>query len=238
MLVAKTTVPVIPHPSPSHGPRKTAIDMIVLHYTGMRNTARTLSRLCNPAAEVSAHYLIDGNGDIYALVPEERRAWHAGVASWKGVQDINSCSIGIEIANPGHEWGYRPFPEAQMQALEILVADILARNTIPANRILAHSDVAPMRKMDPGELFDWARLARKGIGLWPENLPEKDIVLSPEEARNLLLAIGYECTSPDALSPVLTAFQRHFLQRHLSGAPDGKTCARLLQVLALMEKTG
>ena len=145
-----------------------AIDMLVLHYTGMRSAAEALRRLTSPEAAVSAHYLIDEDGAVWRLVPEERRAWHAGVSYWRGRRDINSASIGIELVNPGHEFGYRAFPEAQVAALEVLCRDVLSRYQIPPRHVLGHSDVAPARKDDPGELFPWRRLARAGIGLWPE----------------------------------------------------------------------
>src|SRR5262249_6695143 len=143
------------------------IDMLVLHYTGMRTGEAALERLCDPVAKVSSHYLVEEDGTTWRLVPEEKRAWHAGVSFWAGERDINDFSIGIELVNPGHEFGYRPFPEAQMQALEALARDIVDRHAIRPHRVVGHSDVAPTRKTDPGELFDWARLARKGIGLWP-----------------------------------------------------------------------
>lgn len=151
-------------PSPNHNARTLPIDMIVLHYTGMPAGAEALARLCDSEAKVSAHYMIEEDGRVYRLVPEDRRAWHAGVSEWQGVTDINSCSIGIELVNPGHEWGYRPFPDVQIQALIALLDDIRARHVIPDNRILGHSDVAPGRKRDPGELFPWDRLAEAGHG--------------------------------------------------------------------------
>src|SRR5215468_7605155 len=162
-------------PSPNHDDRGgVAIDMLVLHYTGMQSAKVALDRLCDPVAKVSAHYSIDEDGTVYSHVPEARRAWHAGVSFWAGATDINARSIGIELVNPGHTCGYRPFPEAQMRALEELARSILARHSIPAHRVLGHSDVAPARKIDPGELFDWRRLARAGIGLWPETLAIPD----------------------------------------------------------------
>ena len=136
-----------------------AIDTLVLHYTGMPSAAAALARLCDPAARVSAHYLIDEDGSVVALVPEEARAWHAGVSCWHGREQLNDTSIGIELVNPGHEWGYRRFPEPQYEACMELCRELLGRCPIPASRVLAHSDIAPDRKQDPGELFDWARLA-------------------------------------------------------------------------------
>ena len=142
---------------------------MVLHYTGMKTAEEALARLCDPAAKVSAHYLIDEDGRILRLADEAKRAWHAGVSCWQGRERLNDCSIGIEIVNPGHEWGYRPFTELQYRALEWLCPLIMARWSIPPLRVLAHSDIAPDRKEDPGELFDWQRLAKSGIGAWPED---------------------------------------------------------------------
>ncbi|MEO0681717.1 MAG: N-acetylmuramoyl-L-alanine amidase [Pseudomonadota bacterium] len=152
-------------PSPNHGPRRgvAAPDMVVIHYTGMASAALALARLCSPAAEVSAHYLIDEQGAIFRLVSEAFRAWHAGVAAWGRVEDVNSHSIGIELAHPGHASGNPPFPEAQMAALEGLLAAIRLRWSVPPERILGHSDVAVGRKIDPGERFDWARLAARSL---------------------------------------------------------------------------
>ena len=154
-------------PNVDDRPPGCAVDTLILHYTGMPTAAAALQRLCDPAAKVSAHYLIDEDGSVVQLVPEERRAWHAGVSGWHGRACLNDCSIGIELVNPGHEWGYRPFPEAQYAACIELCREILGRWRIPPHRVLAHSDVAPARKQDPGELFDWARLGAAGVGLWP-----------------------------------------------------------------------
>ncbi|MGE5502381.1 MAG: N-acetylmuramoyl-L-alanine amidase, partial [Ignavibacteriales bacterium] len=156
-------------PSPNFDARTAPPDMIVLHYTGMPTGEVALERMCDPQAKVSAHYMVEEDGRIFSLVPEERRAWHAGKAFWKGATDINAVSVGIEIVNPGHELGYRPFPDDQIAAVIDLIADIRSRWTIPDGRILAHSDVAPERKEDPGELFPWKRLAEAGHGLWVES---------------------------------------------------------------------
>lgn len=154
--------------SPNHNERRLgAPDMVVIHYTGMESAAAARARLCDPAAEVSAHWLIDLDGTTEALVPEDRRAWHAGVSEWEGETDINSRAIGIELVNRGHEWGYHPFPEPQMAALERLLAEIAGRWNIPPSNIVGHEDVAPGRKIDPGEKFDWARLARLGLAAIP-----------------------------------------------------------------------
>lgn len=209
----------VARPSPNHDDRGgAAIDMLVLHYTGMTSGAAAIDRLCDPAAKVSAHYTVDEDGTVYAHVPEERRAWHAGVSHWAGVDNINSRSIGIEIVNPGHEFGYRAFPEAQIAALIELCSGILARHAIPPTRVLGHSDVAPARKNDPGELFPWQRLADAGIGVWPQGV-KSDL------GAVALTRYGYDPNAP--LDKVITAFQRHFRPKSLTGQWDGE-CAALL----------
>lgn len=167
--------PLLEHPTPNFGPRRggAVADMVVLHYTGMPDREAAAARLVDPASGVSAHYLLDRDGRVLRLVAEEMRAWHAGVAAWGGVEDVNSRSIGIEIVNPGHELGYPPFPEAQMAALEALVADILARHAIPPERVVGHACVAPGRKRDPGEKLDWRRLARRGVAIWLDQLSDE-----------------------------------------------------------------
>jgi N-acetylmuramoyl-L-alanine amidase len=237
--------------SPNHDSRSEAadtlggglprIDMLVLHYTGMQSAAAALDRLCDPEARVSAHYLVEEDGTIWRLVPEERRAWHAGVSYWQGDSALNTVSIGIEIVNPGHEWGYREFPEAQMAAVEALGRDIVARRRVPAHRIVAHSDVAPTRKSDPGELFDWPRLARAGIGLWPDPDPALRRrrgrgVGIVERARALsdLARIGYEVV-PGAETAPLAAFQRRFRPERWDGRLDGETSGRLAEVAQLYD---
>ena len=159
-------------PSPNFDSREgQEIDMLVLHYTGMKTAQEALDRLCDPAAKVSAHYVVDEDGTVYRLVAEENRAWHAGVSSWRGASNVNQRSIGIEIVNPGHEFGYRAFPKAQMETVAALCKGILSRHAIAARNVVAHSDIAPVRKEDPGELFDWKGLAELGIGLWPLTSP-------------------------------------------------------------------
>ena len=228
--------PPIEKSSPNQEPRPEgcAIDTLVLHYTGMKTAEAALTRLCDPAAKVSAHYLIDEEGSVTAPVPEARRAWHAGEACWKGANDLNDRSIGVELVNPGHEFGYRPFPEAQMVACEALLRDILARHPISAERVLGHSDVAPERKTDPGELFDWQRLARVGIGRWPE-AHEAGPVPPIEEVQRLLDRYGYEVpltgVADKATKKVIKAFQRHFRPARIDGVADGETLARLLSLL-------
>jgi len=226
-------------PSPNHDARKSGmpVDILLLHYTGMQTAAEALARLRDPAAKVSAHYLIDEDGTIHRLVPEDRRAWHAGVSRWRRAEDINARSIGIELVNPGHEWGYRPFPEAQMAALEALSLEIVARHRIPPMRVLGHSDVAPTRKQDPGELFDWARLARRGLGLWPRPgfiPPEGVPALMPGQSgagvfdlQVALDAIGYWIEGTGLFDPMtaaaVTAFQRHFRAACVDGIADSET---------------
>ena len=233
-------------PSPNHAsrgepPDMRPINMLVLHYTGMPSAAAALDRLCDPAARVSAHYLVEEDGTLWRLVPEARRAFHAGVSCWQGERDLNFVSIGVEIVNPGHEWGYRPFPEPQMAAVEELCRDIVSRHRIPPYRVVGHSDIAPDRKADPGELFDWPRLARAGIGLWPSPSPG----LARRRGRGVgvvqraasladLARIGY-CVAAATEQIVLAAFQRRFRPERWDGLLDGETCARLAELRMAVE---
>lgn len=214
---------ILQHPSPNWGERPThsSINTLVLHYTGMQTGKEALHRLCNPEAEVSAHYMIEEDGTIYQLVAEEKRAWHAGLSYWRGSNNINDISIGIELVNPGHEFGYRPFPEAQMAALIPLCQQLTKRYSIPAHNIVAHSDIAPLRKEDPGELFDWQRLAKHGIGLWLDHhffpADYTPLVLDKQQLLHLqqrFAAFGYKLSSTgiwDAeTKAVIIAFKRHF----------------------------
>lgn len=155
-------------------------DILLLHYTGMKSCERAIAWLADPRSKVSCHYVVDTDGTITQMVPEGLRAWHAGVSYWAGIDDVNSHSIGIEIHNPGHDDGYPMFPEAQMHAVIALCRDIVARNEIRPERVLAHSDVAPSRKIDPGEKFDWARLSRAGVGHWVEPAAPTDAVASDQ----------------------------------------------------------
>jgi len=223
---------MIERPSPNHDarPQGSAIDILVLHYTGMKTADAALARLCDPAARVSAHYTIDRDGEIYAHVPETRRAWHAGVSYWAGERDVNARSIGIELVNPGHEFGYVPFPEEQMAALIDLSGDILKRHPIPPHRVLAHSDVAPSRKSDPGELFSWAQLADFGIGLWPH---DGGMALG-QPLESALAAFGYG-VGDAPLEAIVTAFQRHFRPSRVDGVADAETKRRLAALLAQLE---
>jgi len=234
-------VKLVSCPSPNHDERPAgqAVDILVLHYTGMKTADEALARLCDPAAKVSAHYTIGRDGRVFAHVPEERRAWHAGVSYWAGERNVNARSIGIELVNPGHEFGYEPFPEAQIASLIDLAHGILKRHPIPSHRVLAHSDVAPARKMDPGELFPWPRLAEFGIGLWPDKkfsspafAGEGDREAVEGAAASDLSQYGYGLP-PHAdvpLDAVVTAFQRHFRPSDIDGRWDGE-CADLLSRL-------
>jgi N-acetylmuramoyl-L-alanine amidase len=209
-------------PSLNHDARgNAAIDMLVLHYTGMKSAKEALDRLCDPAAKVSAHYTIDEDGTVYVHVPEARRAWHAGVGHWAGTSDINARSIGIELVNPGHEFGYRAFPQEQIASLTTLCHSILMRHPIPSWRVLGHSDVAPARKEDPGELFPWAQLAKAGIGLWPQ-------AVASDLGADALIHYGYDPDAPQ--EKLVTAFQRHFHPKKLDGHWDSE-CAGLLASL-------
>lgn len=218
---------LIQRPSPNHDARGDAsVSMLVFHYTGMMSAEAALSRLCDPDAKVSAHYTIDEDGTVYAMVPEDRRAWHAGLSYWAGMRDVNAHSIGIELVNPGHEFGYHPFPQPQIAALKELAQAILKRHAIPAWNVVGHSDVAPERKNDPGELLPWQALAKEGIGLWPAESPS----VVGDEA---MLWLGYD---PDAdAAKRIMAFQRHFRPEKLTGAWD-EECGRRLSGLLLAKR--
>ena len=223
-----------PSPNVDERPAGCVVDCLVLHYTGMKTADEALARLCDSEAKVSAHYLVDEDGCILQLVDESRRAWHAGVSCWQGRERLNDCSIGIEIVNPGHEWGYRPFTEAQYRALEHHCPRIMARWSIPPSRVLAHSDIAPDRKEDPGELFDWRRLAKAGIGIWPEE--GEGAPRSVAEALEQLHQIGYALPDPgDRQSTIcrLAAFQRRFRPERVDGVLDRQTLSMLDGLLAM-----
>lgn len=229
---------MIERPSPNHDerPAGTPVDMLVLHYTGMRTGEEAIARLCDPAAKVSSHYAVEEDGRVFKLVDERRRAWHAGVASWRGQRDINARSVGIEIVNPGHEFGYRDFPPAQMAAVAELARGIVVRHKIPARNVVGHSDVAPARKEDPGERFDWGYLAAHGVGLWP--LDGKG-ALTPDvaTAQRLLAGYGYDVPASgqgdETTTRAIIAFQRHFRPARVDGVLDAETMARLAAVAAL-----
>ena len=235
-------------PSPNFDARVRPPDMIVLHYTGMPTGEAALAKMCDPDAKVSAHYMVEEDGRIFSLVPEERRAWHAGKSFWKGETNINAVSVGIEIVNPGHEFGYRAFPDAQVAALIDLIADVRSRWTIPDARILGHADVAPDRKEDPGELFPWKQLAEAGHGLWVESGAAPGAALAEGEEGLGVLALqagltrlGYDCAPSGkfdtATTAIVRAFQRHWLQTRFDGVADGETRARLVGLLRLASHT-
>lgn len=268
------------HPSPNHGPRRGGHggmerrpDSIILHYTGMADAASALLWLSNPLSEVSCHYFVFEDGRIWQMVPESRRAWHAGRGSWHDESDMNSASIGIEIAHPGHDLGRRfgpdgkpeplapdsppnpfpppgpPFPEAQVEAVIRLVADIKRRWSIDDARILAHSDIAPGRKIDPGETFPWDRLAQAGLGLWPAerpSLPADGPAYRPGDEgmpvaalQSMLARFGYGLeisgVYDQRMVDVVSAFQRHWRPGKVDGIADGETLATLA---ALMRAQG
>jgi len=221
------TITEAPSANQDDRPDGIPIDTLVLHYTGMRTGREAIDRLRDPASKVSSHYVVEEDGQILRLVPEHRRAAHAGISHWRGHAALNGRSIGIEIVNPGHEWGYRDFPALQMAAVCDLCLDILGRHPIPARNVVGHSDIAPDRKQDPGELFDWEGLARNGVGLWPARDPAP-----PAEAEILpmLGAIGYRTDLP--LPVLVTAFQRHWLPGRADGIADAATRARIAAVAA------
>ncbi len=222
------TITDLPSPNADERPGGAAsVDMLILHYTGMQTAKAAVERLRDPAAEVSSHYVVDEDGSVLRLVQEHARARHAGISYWRGRRALNDTSIGIEIVNPGHEWGYRPFPPAQMAAVRDLCLGILSRHAIAARNVVGHSDVAPNRKQDPGEFFDWQGLATDGIGVWPrvDETPATDVSAA-------LQAIGYDPDMDQAT--VLRAFQRHWCAQEVNGQPDGLTRIRLAAVRAEM----
>jgi N-acetylmuramoyl-L-alanine amidase len=219
---------IIDCPSPNFDERASPVSMIVLHYTGMEDARSAIDRLRDPEAGVSCHYLVDEDGTILRMVPEEKRAWHAGRSYWRGNSDVNGASIGIELVNPGHDHGYQPFPEEQIDALLPLVADIKDRHCITRGNVVGHSDVAPQRKQDPGELFPWSRLARLRLAL-PR--PTHNLTDPCWTDAGFLLALerfGYEVADPLA---AVVAFQRRFRPDLMDGTIDGECRAILLALL-------
>lgn len=248
---AKAIVPdskLVDHwiPSPNFGPRLgvTRPDMLILHYTDMVEADKVLRWLCMERSQVSCHYFVDLDGRIVQMVREAERAWHAGASHWQGESDNNSRAIGIEIHNAGHERGYPDFPEPQMRAVEALCIDIVKRNAILRERVLAHSDIAPLRKIDPGEKFDWQRLARAGVGIWVEAEPVRGdpglgVGDQGEEVialKRRLSELGYGIEMSDvydvASEKVVAAFQRHWRQAKVDGRADASTLATLERLLA------
>jgi N-acetylmuramoyl-L-alanine amidase len=219
--------------------------MIVLHYTGMRDADAALRKLCSPGTEVSSHYFVMEDGYIVQCVPEVRRAWHAGTSSWEGESDINSCSIGIEIVNPGHDLGYPDFPKRQIAAVSALCRSIFTRYRVPPHRVLGHSDIAPARKRDPGEKFPWRLLSESGIGLWVPPAPitqggrsfasgDNDPAIG--EIQLLLSRYGYGVPTSGHFdgetSDVIAAFQRHFRPARVDGIADTSTILTIKALLA------
>jgi N-acetylmuramoyl-L-alanine amidase len=233
-------------PSPNIEPRLRGLtpSILILHYTGLESIERSLDVLSRPDCKVSCHYVVDVDGRVVQMVAEEMRAWHAGVSSWRGETDINSASVGIEIQNPGHALGYPDFPEAQMRAVIALSADICGRHGIVPERVLAHSDIAPSRKIDPGEKFDWPRLAAEGVGFWlpPEPITSDDFGVGPDadgpevaEARRLLARYGYGVAAEGPLDTelgfVLRAFQLHFRPARVDSRLDCSTIVTLRRLV-------
>ncbi len=239
-------------PSPTHDERKDGRppDIILLHYTGMRTAQSALDRLCSPESKVSSHYFVFEDGRIVQSVPESRRAWHAGVSSWRGETDINSLSIGIEIANPGHDFGYPDFPKRQIAAVIALCRGIIARRKIAPDRVLAHSDVAPSRKQDPGEKFPWKLLHESGVGQWvrPSRItgggPSFKLGDEDDDVRGVqatLADFGYGVPVSgifdEATRDVVTAFQRHFRPAKVDGVADRSTLRTLQKLLETRRAT-
>lgn len=210
------------------------VDILLLHYTGMETGEAAIERLCDPESKVSSHYVIDEDGTTCCLVPEDAVAWHAGVSCWEGKIGMNQRSVGIELVNPGHEFGYRAFPEAQMAALNELALGVLGRHPIPKRQVLGHSDVSPMRKQDPGELFDWRALADNGIGLWPKDTdvePVEGTVMAVQSAmRNIGYCIPVNGEDDEVYRTILSAFQRHFRPKSADGKADKETRKMLAAV--------
>jgi N-acetylmuramoyl-L-alanine amidase len=239
---------VIERPSPNFNERvgEGVPDILIMHYTGMQTCEAAVTRLTDPAARVSSHYTVDEDGTIYRHVAEEMRAWHAGVSHWRGESDINSRSVGIEIVNPGHEFGYRAFPEAQIAAVIELSRGIVSRHAIAARNVIGHSDIAPDRKTDPGELFPWRRLAGAGLGLWvaPRLQHEASLKLGDtgDRVRRLqtdLARYGYGIDASSAFDErtvsVVSAFQRHFRPALFDGVADAETQAILRALIETLD---
>lgn len=237
---------MIIHQSPNFNdrPGNVQVSLLVFHYTGMETAEAALERMCDSDAQVSAHYMIDEDGTMYSLVPENKRAWHAGISCWHGRAALNDVSIGIELVNPGHEFGYRPFPQAQMDVLKDLSHDLIERYHIHPVNVVGHSDIAPRRKQDPGELFDWQNFAKAGIGVWPDvpkvKKPEEILLHETDEGSKVmwlqhrLSEYGYHIREDGFYGKktayIVEGFKRHFVPEQVSGKWDRLADARL-QVL-------
>lgn len=230
--------------SPNFDDRPSGIDLLVMHYTGMKSAEAALSRMCDKEAKVSAHYMVYEDGEVVQLVKDEKRAWHAGISCWRGISSLNDSSIGIEIVNPGHEFGYCPFPSAQMESVAVLASELMLKHNIEPRNVVGHSDIAPSRKQDPGELFDWKFLAKKGIGLWPDCkvlLSPTKLLIEPEEEsvavaeiQKKLQRFGYHIRVDGYYGPktqvIVTAFKRHFVPEQVNSFWDKLTDARLTKL--------
>jgi N-acetylmuramoyl-L-alanine amidase len=238
-------------PSPNHGERREFArpDCLILHYTGMPSALGAIDLLRDPESEVSCHYVVAEDGAVFQLVAESRRAWHAGVGVWKGERDLNSASIGVEICNPGHDGGLPPFPSRQIEATIALCQDICARHAIRPERVLAHSDIAPGRKRDPGERFPWDALAGAGVGHWVAPAPisagppfqrgREGAQVRALQALLSLYGYGLEMSGvyDHATEIVVTAFQRHFRPERVDGAADASTIETLRALIAALGAT-
>ena len=239
---------IIPAPSPNFNERLHPVDMLVLHYTGMKDGPSALARMRDPQSQVSAHYMVEEDGRVFALVAEDKRAWHAGQSWWQGDEDLNSRSIGVEIVNGGHEFGLSPYPDEQIAAVIELCQGVLSRWPVPPSRIVAHSDIAPDRKEDPGEWFPWQQLAEAGVGLWPREKPPVeawmrhgaapgDAGITVDGLREALAEIGYRIDRQgpfdEALAAVVRAFQRRWRPARITGHGDVETLALAHAVAAM-----
>lgn len=238
-------MPIKNYPSPNFDQRTVSTpSILVFHYTDMKTAEEALERLTDPESKVSAHYLIDEQGQVYQLVQEDKRAWHAGISAWRGMGNINDCSIGIELANPGHQFGYRPFPQKQIDTLVELSHKLINKYKIIAENIVGHSDIAPLRKKDPGELFPWQYLASQDIGHYPlaETVANTaSPLLNQDDIFYILQNIGYPVSygyhdKQDQFSIFISAFQRRFAQNEPLGTYTNATEQALLAVYSLYKK--
>jgi N-acetylmuramoyl-L-alanine amidase len=225
---------IVETPSPNFDERSLPVTMLVMHYTGMQDAASAIARLADPDAKVSAHYVVAEDGQVVKMVDEDKRAWHAGKSYWRGITDVNSASIGIEIVNPGHEWGYRSFPDVQIEAVIRLAKAIVVRHRITRGNVVGHSDIAPTRKLDPGELFPWHRFAALRLALPRPTRNLMDPLWSDSGFLVALERFGYDVADGPA---AVRAFQRRFRPEILDGVVDGE-CRAILLALLLPQPTG